>query len=63
MPNRGDHVNAVKESGEEPQIAHYLGDVGDKEQLQMANGDVVLYARRDPSDYDEAGGGQTWYPL
>jgi hypothetical protein len=63
MAKRGDHVNAVVESGQDPQIAHYLSDEGGKEKLQLANGDVVLYARRDPSDYDEAGGGQTWYPL
>ena len=60
---RGAHVNAVIESGKAPVIAHYLGKVGDKEQLQLPDGSVASYARRDPSDYDEAGGGQTWYPI
>jgi hypothetical protein len=63
MAKRGDHVNAVVESGQDPEIAHYLEDNGDKDTLQLADGTVVDYARRDPSDYDEAGGGQTWYPL
>lgn len=60
---RGTHVNAVIESDHDPVIAHYLGEDGDKEVLQLPDGSVVRYARRDPSDYDARGGGATWFPI
>lgn len=65
MPHRGEHVNYVHQTGMDAEIAHVLEDQGGTQLvLQRGNGEVVgPFPRRDPADYDQEGGGQTWHLL
>jgi hypothetical protein len=60
---RGAHINVVTETGKAPGIGHFVEASGDKDVVQLPDGTLARYARRDPADYDEQGGGQTWYPI